>query len=310
MSASKPRIAVIGSINMDLLVRCGTLPRPGETILANSSAEICGGKGANQAVAAARAGGDVTMVGRIGDDAFAGRLLDNLQQEQIDCQHVRATAVTPSGLAIVAVESSGQNSIMVVPGANGRVAVEDVQAASDVIRSCDTLLVQLEVPLAAVVAAKEIARAAGVRVILDPAPSPRELPAELSDVDLICPNESEASALTGLPVESVEQAEAAARALQSQGACAVVITMGTAGSLLLADDRTHLIEPFAVDAIDTTAAGDAFAGALAVHWAQHGDLHRAVRFANAGGALAASREGAQPAMATCSEIEEMLGSSE
>ncbi len=306
MNSPKPRISVLGSINMDLLIRCGSLPRPGETILADSSTEICGGKGANQAVAAARAGGDVAMIGRVGDDAFADRLLDNLKHEQIDCSCVATTTACPSGVAIVAVENSGQNSIMVVPGANGRVSVEDVEQASEVIQASDILLIQLEVPLPAVCAAKEVASAAGVRIILDPAPAPNELPSSLFDVDLICPNEAEAETLTGVSVVSMEQAHAAAQALQSRGAKAVALTLGSAGCYLLQGDDSQHIDPFTINAVDTTAAGDAFAGALAVHWAKHGDLSKAVCFANAAGAIAASRIGAQPSMATSEEIEELL----
>jgi len=305
MNASVPRITVVGSINMDLVIRCDVLPVPGETVLAQSSSEVCGGKGANQAVAAARTGGQVQMVGRVGDDAFAGTLRENLQGEGIDDSHVLSTNDIASGVAIVAVEDTGQNAIMVVAGSNGRVSVADIQAASDAISSSDAVLLQLEVPTTVVIEAARIARQSGVRVILDPAPAPVDWPEELLDVDLLCPNESEAAALVGLPVDSIEEAETAARILHKKGAKNVVVTLGDRGSLLYDGLAAHRIEPFSICPVDTTAAGDAFAGSLAVRWAETGDLLESVRFAGAAGAIAASREGAQPGMGTRKEIENL-----
>ncbi|MEZ6133161.1 MAG: ribokinase [Planctomycetaceae bacterium] len=304
---SKPiHVVVLGSINMDLVIRCAKLPSPGETLMAESSSEFCGGKGANQAVAAARAGAVVNMIGRVGNDSFANRLIGNLQNEHVLCDHVTATAETPSGLAVVSVDDAGENSIIVVPGANGRVSVSDVEAAADVIRTADILLVQLEVPVSSVVAAIRIARAGGVRVILDPAPAPATVPDELLDVTLICPNETEAAALTGLTLNSSEQQEAAVRQLHQRGAANVALTLGDKGTLLF-DGRTfQQIPSIVVDVVDTTAAGDAFAGALAVYWAETRPLADAVRRANVAGAIAASRHGAQPGMATAAEIESAL----
>jgi ribokinase len=192
-----PKITVLGSINMDLLVRCAHLPVPGETIIAESSAQIPGGKGANQAVAAARAGGEITMIGRVGDDAFAARLVANLRRENINTANVIETDQSASGIAVVAVEESGENAIIVVPGANGRVRSEDVDATADIIRKSELLLLQLEIPLDAVRQAIAIATEAGVRVILDPAPMPNSLPQQTLQVDIICPNQSEASAIVG-----------------------------------------------------------------------------------------------------------------
>jgi ribokinase len=300
-----PKIAVIGSINMDLVVRCGKFPEPGETVLADSAAEICGGKGANQAVAAARAGGDVLMVGRVGDDAFAGRLRDNLVAHGIDCQAVLSTDQCPSGLAIVAVRDDGQNSIMVVAGANGRLSIDDVRSHADRIGQCDVVLVQLEVPIETVETLISMIRGSGARVILDPAPVPPRWSASLAAVDLLCPNETEASQITGLPVETIEQVEAVAKALHQMGAANVAITLGAKGTLFYDGTEARLIEPITVHAVDTTAAGDAFAGALAVRWAETDDLIDAIRFANAAGGIAASRPGAQPAMGSRQEIEDL-----
>jgi len=300
----KPRITVLGSINLDLVIRCGELPASGETILAESSHEFCGGKGANQAVAAALAGGDVSMIAAVGSDAFAVRLIDNLQHHGVDCRHVMRVPAA-SGLAVIAVDQRGENSIMVVPGANAMITPANVWEAEELIASSDVLLVQLEIPLDAVLAGMAIARQHAVRVVLDPAPAPQQFAPELLDVDLLCPNESEATKLTGLPVTSIAQASVAAARLQELGAKHVAITLGSSGTFLRSDRDSMLIDSFPVDAVDTTAAGDAFAGAIAVRWTKDTVLEDAVRYANAAGALAASRLGAQPSMAKQVEIESL-----
>jgi ribokinase len=303
---SAPRITVLGSINMDLVVRCAHLPIPGETIIAQSSAEIPGGKGANQAVAAARAGGEVTMIGRVGDDAFAGRLAANLRRENVNTANVIETDKCASGIAVVAVEESGENAIMVVPGANGRVTSEDVDATADIIRKSELLLLQLEIPLDAVLAAIAIATEAGVRVILDPAPMPSSLPEKTLNVDIICPNQSEASAIVGRTVHTVEDALDCVSRLHDRGAKHVIVTLGGDGAVVSDGNSTEWIQPLKITPVDSTAAGDAFAGALAVRLAEGASLVEAARFASAAGAIAATRVGAQPAMATRSEIEHLL----
>jgi len=239
MTDQAPRIAVVGSINMDLVIRCQRLPVPGETVMADSSHEICGGKGANQAVAASRAGGLVSMIGRVGSDAFAERLIDNLKAEQICCNEIRLSDCE-SGVAVVAVEESGQNSIMVVPGANGMVSPKDVTASEPIIRDADVLLLQLEVPLETVAAAIALARRHGTRIVFDPAPA-QQLPEELFGVDLLCPNQSEASLLTGIEVETEQQVAAAAESLQRRGARHVAITLGERGTWLFDGEQGTLI---------------------------------------------------------------------
>lgn len=300
------RIAVVGSINMDLVVRCAHLPTPGETIIAASSCEIPGGKGANQAVAAARAGGQVTMIGRVGNDAFASRLVENLRREGVDTESVRSTAGSASGIAVVAVDASGENSIMVVPGANGCVSCEDVEAAAERICGADVLLLQLEIPLDAVISAAAIAAGAGVPVILDPAPMPASLPAGLLGVDVICPNQSEAAAIVGSPIENIDDARNAIGRLHEQGARQVIITLGSQGALLSDGTTVTLVDPFPITPRDTTAAGDAFAGALAVRLAAGESLDQAARFAAAAGAIAATNLGAQTGMPTRHEIEQLV----
>ncbi|MAI35556.1 MAG: ribokinase [Rhodopirellula sp.] len=302
-SLFSPRITVLGSINRDLVVRCHQLPAPGQTLLGQSSSEFCGGKGANQAVAASLAGGDVSMIGAVGDDAFAASLLDNLKTHQVNYDLVQRHIGYASGLAVIAVDSNGQNSIMVVPGANSAVSQQMVQAAETQIRKSDCLMVQLETPIESVLEAIRLARHHGVRVILDPAPAPAELLPDLLQVDLLCPNETEAADLTQMPVTNVKEAKAASKQLQVLGAKNVVITMGSEGAILCQENQATHVPPIPVNVIDTTAAGDAFAGALAVRWAQTGDLLTAVGFANVAGAIAASRAGAQASLGTKEEIE-------
>lgn len=316
---SRPRIAVVGSMNMDLVIRCSRLPRPGETVLASAATEVCGGKGANQAVAAARAGGDVAMIARVGHDAFADRLIANLSRCGIDAKSVQMSSQCSSGIAIVAVEDSGQNSITVVPGANGLLTPEDVRKHQSVIQSASILVVQLEVPMETVAEAIRIARSRQIPIILDPAPAPELWPGmlcsaaerdrPLAGISLVCPNESEAARLTGVSVTTLVEAETAARILHGQGAEAVAITLAERGVLLFDGTMARHIPPFVVTPIDTTAAGDAFAGALAVRWVESQNLDEAIRFATAAGALATTRHGAQPAMATRDEIESLLARS-
>jgi len=293
--ADSPRITVVGSLNVDLVVSCRRLPRPGETISAQRLRQMPGGKGANQAVAAARAGGRVTMIGCVGNDSFGERLLGQLRQEGIDTAAVAIIEDCESGVAIIGVDDHGENAILVVPGANGRLTPEHVRSATPAIETADILLVQLETPLEAVREAIGIARAAGVRVMLDPAPA-IPLPNDLLQVDLLCPNESEAGVLSGLPVETPAEIETAARHLQHQGPRAVVITLGSNGAVLCDAHELVRIPTSPTAAVDTTAAGDAFAGALAVRWLETDDLRQSIEWANAAGGLATTLAGAQPSL--------------
>lgn len=295
---------------MDLVIRCRHLPVAGETVIAHSSAEVPGGKGANQAVAASRLGANVAMIGSIGDDAFAPRLLQNLSNEQVDVSQVTRRTECPSGLAVVAVEDAGENLIAVVPGANGTVGVDDALRARDVIQASDVLLLQLEVPLETVIAALKLAHELQTRVILDPAPATTPFPSELFGADLICPNQWEASLILDQPVKTIEDASEAAITLTRRGVRNAIITLGEQGAVLSDGHTTQWIEPFSVEAVDTTAAGDAFAGALAVAWEQDSTLVEAVRFASAAGALAATRPGAQPGMPRLEEVRHLVAATE
>jgi ribokinase len=301
-----PRLVVVGSINLDLVVRCGVLPRPGQTVIGDDLSEHGGGKGANQAVAAARLGAHTTLIGRVGGDAAGTRLLARLRAEGVVVPQSLVSRDVASGTAIIAVERGGENHILLVPGANARLSAEDAIAHEAVIRDAQVVLLQLEVPTQTVIAAAALARSHGVRVLLDPAPAPAQLHPALFHVDLLSPNRSEAEALVGRSLPTIADVASAARDLHLAGADAVVITLGADGALLHAEGRaTHLLPP-GVDAVDATAAGDAFKAALALRWAE-GETHGAVqRFALAAGALAASRAGAQPSLPRRAEVEDLL----
>lgn len=288
---------------MDLVVRCQEMPKPGQTVTAESASEVCGGKGANQAVGAAMVGGRVRMIGRVGSDAFADRLNANLAKHGVDCDAVSKTADCTSGLAVITVDRSGENSIMVIPGANGKVSVSYVQSHRETIAAADVLMLQLEIPTPSVIAAIQIAKQNGVRCILDPAPVAADWTDKLLDVDLVCPNETEASAITGIEIHTIDDARTAARQLQSRGAKHVAVTMGEKGTVLLEGETFHHVAPTAIDPVDTTAAGDAFASALAVEWARTSNLLQATRFASIAGALAATKFGAQQSIANRNEID-------
>ena len=235
------------------------------------------------------------MVARVGDDAFGQKLKTGLQDEGVAVDRVLKTPQCASGLAVVAVDDSGENAITVIPAPNGRLTVEDVHAAADVIRGADVMLLQLEIPLESVLAAIDLARKSQTLVILDPAPAPISCPARLLNVDVVCPNEVEATALTGVEIQTPADSERAARRLRELGARHAVITLGSQGALLCGlDGRCESIPSFEVKVVDTTAAGDAFAAALALSLAEGKEISAAVRFACAAGAVAASRPGRSP----------------
>jgi len=300
------RVAVVGSMNMDLVVQTPQFPKPGETVIGSDLLTIPGGKGANQAVAAARLGANVAMIGRVGDDLFGRQLQDNLAADQIDLRHVMVTPETASGVALIVVDENGQNSIVVSSGANARVTVADVESAAETITTADVLVLQLEIPLKAVTRAGQLARQSGVQVILNPAPATK-LPAELlALVDILIPNESETTTITGLPSESREEIEVAAADLMAAGVGSVILTLGEKGAFLAQEGTTRHIPALIVEqVVDTTAAGDAFAGAMAVRWAEGASLVAAARFGCAAGAIAATRAGAQPSIPRRHELEQL-----
>lgn len=300
-------VVVYGSINMDLVVRAARLPVPGETLTGHSFFTAPGGKGANQAVAAARLGAHTRMVGRVGEDVFAAALRESLQGYGVDTSAVVASP-GPSGVAVIAVDDAAENMIIVVPGANGLVGTAEITSLEAVLADAQVLLLQLEVPLEAVVAAAMAARQRGVTVILDPAPA-CQLPAALySAADIITPNEREATMLTGLPVSNPAEAEQAARELVARGVRHAVVKMGSRGALWFDGLHAQLLQPFAVTPVDTVAAGDAFNGGLAAALSEGRPLAEALRWGMATGALSVTKSGAQQSMPTRAEVLALLES--
>lgn len=301
---------VVGSLNADLVTRLERFPAPGETVAAVDFAVHPGGKGANQAYAAARLGGRVAMLGCVGRDAYGERLTQSLRSAGVDVSPVNRDAEAPTGLALIALDASGENQIVVVPGANARLTPELVQAHEARIAAAAVVLLQLEVPLDAVLAAARIARDGGATVILDPAPA-QPLPASLLEyVDFLTPNQSELQTLTGRAVGGhAEQAEQAARSLARGRRMRVIVKMGDAGALLVETYGRAFWPALRVEPVDATGAGDAFNAALAVALAEGRPLPEAGRLAVAAGALCVTRAGAQPSMPTRQEVETALRSS-
>ncbi|MCG3130169.1 MAG: Ribokinase [Phycisphaerae bacterium] len=303
--SSAPRIVVVGSLNMDLVVHARVIPSPGQTVLGGAFLQVRGGKGGNQAVAAARLGAETAMIGRIGDDAFGESLCAGLIESGVNVDAVRATPGSASGVAMIVVDGEGQNAICVAPGANAALTPDDVRASRDLIARADVLLVQFETPLETVAEALRIARAAGVRTIVDPAPAPSSathLPGGILRADVMTPNESEASVLTGFDVCDEASARAAGRALVALGAQAVAVKLGAKGAVWVAAEREFAAPAFRVAVEDTTAAGDAFAAGLAMALCRGDDAPSAVRFASAVAAVKCTKSGAQPGLPTVDEV--------
>ena len=296
-------VVVIGSLNMDLVTRAPRLPRGGETLNGESFSTIPGGKGANQAVAAARLGAQVSMVGCVGSDAYGQQLRGALLAEGIDCQAVSVVDGS-SGVALIVVDDNSQNAIVIVAGANGELTPAVLERFDAVLQSADVIICQLEVPDATVGHALKRGRELGKTVILNPAPASRALPAEwYAYVDYLIPNESEAMVLSGLAVDSLETAEAAATQLIASGAGKVIVTLGAQG-LVFANGSSfeHFPAP-RVKAVDTTAAGDTFVGGFAAALASGKDEVEAIRFGQVAAALSVTRAGAQPSIPTLLEVQ-------
>lgn len=308
MALSIARLAVVGSINIDIAVRMERLPMPGETLHGTSFALSLGGKGANQAVAARRLGGDVTFVGRLGRDGFGEIATGHLGTFGLDLAHVTRSDAAGTGIATISIDRAGQNAIVVVAGANALLSPADVAAAAAGLAAARTLLLQCETPVAASLAAARMVRAAGGQVILDPAPVPAGGidSALLALADVITPNELEAQALTGIVVSDVESGLAAARRLRDMGAASAIVKLGGKGVVLDFAGKQTFFAPIPVKVIDTVAAGDCFNAALGVALAEGATLDAAVRFANACGALAVTRAGASEAAPTRSEVDALL----
>lgn len=302
----KPKILVVGSSNTDMIVKVPQIPRPGETLLGGEFVTAAGGKGANQAVGAARAGGDVTFIARVGRDMFGDRAVAGFVRDRINVNYVSRDAHSPSGVALIFVAKSGENSIGVAGGANAMLSPADVNRAKAAFASAHVLVMQLETPIPTVLAAAELAQKHGVRIILNPAPAQPLSDRLLRLISILTPNESEAETLTGIKVSTVKSAAKAAAQLQRRGVQTVIITLGARGAFVADCDGMRLVPGFKVQPVDTTAAGDIFNGALAVALGEGRHLIEAVRFANAAAAISVTRMGAQPSAPARTEIHRFL----
>jgi ribokinase len=303
---SPSSILVVGSSNTDMVIKLDRLPKPGETILGGRFSSVPGGKGANQAIAASRAGGRVTFVGRVGRDRFGDGALAGFRADGVNVNYVMRDPSSPSGVALIFVGPDGENSIAVASGANGRLTPADLRQAQKAFRQARIVLLQLETPLKTVAAAAKLAAAAGARVILNPAPA-QSLPAALlRRVWVLTPNGSEAELLTGIAVTGRAGAEKAAAALLARGVQNVIVTLGAGGAFVAGRDDRRLVPGYKVRALDSTGAGDVFNGALAVALAEGQSLMEAARFANAAAAISVTRMGAQAAAPARREIQRLL----
>lgn len=302
---TKSTILVIGSANMDLVVSTPRFPQPGETVFGSKFGMHPGGKGANQAVAAAKLGGDVHFFGKMGNDLFRDKLCAGMQKDGVQLDHLLIDPDESTGMALITVEGSGQNEIVVVSGSNMNLSPTDIAGNRAVFSGAKIVLLQLEIPLDTVIQAARLAKEHGALVILNPAPA-RELPQQLlSLVDYLTPNETEAELLTGQAVHDQASAQAAAKKLLATSVKNVIVTMGEKGALLVSQAKAELFPPKKVQVVDTTAAGDAFNGALAFSLASDKNLEEAIRFANSVAAYSVTKMGAQSSMPTMEELKRM-----
>jgi ribokinase len=303
---SKPKVVVVGSSNTDMIIKLDKIPVPGETVIGGEFSTAAGGKGANQAVAAARAGGDVTFIACVGEDMFGQESLDGFVKDGINTDHIIKQSKAASGVALIFVDKKGENSIAVASGANFELTPDHIAQVSDVIKSADILVMQLETPVDTITAAAKIAKDNGVKVILNPAPAQALGDDLLECLSVLTPNEIEAEVVSGVKVEDDASAQEAARVLLDKGLDSVLITLGPKGVFAANRDGAKMVPGFTVDAVDTTAAGDVFNGALSVALCVNTSLDEAIRFANAAGALSVTKLGAQPSAPTRQEIEELV----
>lgn len=310
----RPRVVVVGSLVFDCVAIADRIPRKGETVLGQSFGTFSGGKGANQAVAAARLGAEVFMVGRVGKDDQAKFLLSNLNASGVNTEYVKPDPVAGTGACCIHVDAAGDNTIIIVPQANLACLPEDVDAARDVIASADAVVCQLEIAIPAVVRAVDLANELGVPVILNPAPAGKAPEGLFAKATYLTPNETEAEFFTGVPLpghgsaggqDSDWEVKASAKLLD-MGPQKVIITLGQRGAYLASRQTQQLIPSYSVKAVDSTAAGDAFSGALALALAEGRSDEQAIAFANGAGALTATRAGSQPSLPTRQELDEFL----
>jgi ribokinase len=302
------KILVVGSSNTDLIIKVPEIPRPGETLMGGEFKTFPGGKGANQAVAAARAGGEVIFIAAVGDDAYGSEALNGYRKDNINVENIKICRGVPSGIAMITIADSGENAIAVASGANAELLPGDLDEAEEAFDEAEIMLVQLETPMDTVRKAVEMCNEFGTRVILNPAPA-AEIPDEiLTATHIITPNESEAERLTGISIVNDESARLASNALHDKGVDTVIITLGSNGAFLSDEESgvSRRIPGFTVKAMDTTAAGDTFNGQLAVALSEGMDHEEAIRSAHAASALSVKKLGAQSSIPTRKETNKLL----
>ena len=301
------KIVVIGSSNVDLIIKGDKIPKQGETVLGGTFYKAAGGKGANQAVAASRAGGEVSFISCVGNE-YGDESIEGFRKDGINVDYVKKDPDVATGIALILVDKNGENSISVASGANLSLTVSDIQKAQQIIKDADVLLMQLEIPIEVIEEAARIASSVGVKTILNPAPAQPISDELLKCVSILTPNESETELLTGMEVKNETDAIKAASIILEKGVEVIIITLGSKGALLATKDETRIISGHKVKAKDTTAAGDVFNGALAIAIAENKSIDEAIRFANAAAAVSVTRMGAQPSAPKREEIEDMLSS--
>ena len=300
------KITISGSSNTDLIMQVDKTPGPGETIIGKQFTVTPGGKGANQAIAAARTGGDVSFIGCIGKDVFGKLAIEKLDKANIDTSCIYGNSDTPSGMALVYVDANGENSISIAPGSNFELSPQNIDESLDRLSNTKIILTQLEIPIETVERAAQLARKRGITFILDPAPAASLNNNLMGNVDIITPNETEAEMLTGIALNNEKNLKSACEDLHKQGVKTIIITLGSRGTFLSDSDYSQLIPTYKVDPIDTTGAGDIFNGALARKLSDNIDIIEAIKFANAAAAISVTKLGAQASAPKKSEIDAFL----
>ena len=299
-------ICVIGSLNMDLVVNVDTMPKPGQTIIGSNFKEVPGGKGANQAVAMARLNGNVSMIGKVGEDGFGQTLINSLKNDKVDTTYIQ-TSKGATGVALITVDKNAQNSIVVSPGANFEVKEDDIDNNIEAIKNSDIVVLQLETPLNTIKYALNKAKELNKYTILNPAPAVKLDDEIIKNVDLLTPNETELEIISGVSIETEEDIQKAAQIMIEKGVKELIVTLGSKGSLYINKEKSMFKKAYKVEAVDTTAAGDSYTGALAVALSQDKNIEDAMDFASKVGALSVLKEGAQSSLPTLEDVKNVRG---